>query len=489
METHAYELESECFDVERIAELGGEAVVRGGRHLFDRLPEALSGVSRVGVIGWGSQGAAQARNLRDSLSGGGIQVSVGLRKGSASTDAARRFGFSEADGSLAEMFDVIRRCELVVLLISDAAQAQLHTRIFDALRPGTTLALSHGFLGAYLDGIGGAFPEDVDVIAVCPKGMGPSVRRLYEQGSGINCSVAIEQNVTGRAGERALAWAVALGAPWCFGTTLESEARSDIFGERGILIGGLHGMVEALYRWHLVGGDSPEAAFIAASECITGPISEMISRAGPLGLYEALEPKQRHRFELAYALAYGPLRAILAEIYDEVALGNEIRSVIAAHGRLDAHPLSNVEGSAMWQVAARVRAERADEAPAAIDATSAGIYCAGMLAQVDELIEHGHPCSEVVNESIIEAVDSLNPYMHAKGVAHMVDGCSMTARLGARRWAPRFDYALSQQVLPWLCENVTPDRSLVERFLAHPIHQSFSACAALRPPGSIRVDV
>ncbi len=58
----------------------------------------------------------------------------------------------------------------------------------------------------------------------------------------------------------------------------------------------------------------------------------------------------------------------------------------------------------------------------------------------------GHPYSEICNESIIEAVDSLNPYMHARGVAFMVDNCSYTARLGSRKWAPRFDYILEQQV-------------------------------------------
>ena len=91
-----------------------------------------------------------------------------------------------------------------------------------------------------------------------------------------------------------------------------------------------------------------------------------------------------------------------------------------------------------------MRAKRVeDDIP--LDPFTAGVYCATMMAQIDVLLEHGHPYSEIANESVIEAVDSLNPYMHARGVAYMVDNCSTTARLGARKWAPRFDYTLTEQ--------------------------------------------
>ena len=76
--------------------------------------------------------------------------------------------------------------------------------------------------------------------------------------------------------------------------------------------------------------------------------------------------------------------------------------------------------------------------------TTAGVYIAMMMAQIDVLKRNGHSYSEIVNESVIEAVDSLCPYMHHKGVAFMVDNCSTTARLGSRKWAPRFDYILEQ---------------------------------------------
>merc|ERR1712217_853557 len=92
----------------------------------------------------------------------------------------------------------------------------------------------------------------------------------------------------------------------------------------------------------------------------------------------------------------------------------------------------------------QVRANRVEK-DIPLNPFTAGIYVATMMATVEILREHGHPYSEICNESIIEAVDSLNPYMHARGVAFMVDNCSYTARLGSRKWAPRFDYIPQQQ--------------------------------------------
>src|SRR5690242_11362245 len=160
---------SKVFNVERL-DFGTESeqVVKGGRNLFPLLPKAFAGIKQIGVIGWGSQGPAQAQNLRDSLVGTDITVKVGLRTGSASADAARAAGFTEADGTLGDMLDVVRESDLVLLLISDAAQAQLYPEVFAAMKPGATLGLSHGFLLAHLQNVGDDFPENINVIAVCP---------------------------------------------------------------------------------------------------------------------------------------------------------------------------------------------------------------------------------------------------------------------------------------------------------------------------------
>jgi ketol-acid reductoisomerase len=468
-----------------------ESIVRGGRDLFSRLPHAFEGIRQIGVIGWSSQGPAQAQNLRDSLAGTGITVKVGLREGSSSIPAAEKAGFTRASGTLGEMYEVIRESDLVLLLIADAAQAAEYEGIFKALHPGATLGLSHGFLLGHLQNVGASFPDNINVIGVCPKGMGPSVRRLYEQGAdvngaGINSSFAVQQDVTGRATDYALGWSVALGSPFTFQTTLESEYKSDIFGERGILLGAVWGIVEVLYRWFVRHGHSPDQAFINSVESITGPISRMISRHGLLALYESLEEQDKETFQRAYSLAYHPAFDILLEIYDEVASGNEIKSVVMAHARHKRYPMTKVDGTEMWQVGEKVRARRGSFATP-IHPVTAGIYVATMMAQVDLLREKGHPYSEIANESIIEAVDSLNPYMHYKGVAFMVDNCSTTARLGTRKWGPRFDSIFSQLTFPALDRGDPADVKLFEQFQNNPIHDVLAKCAELRPPVDIAV--
>lgn len=468
-----------------------EFIVRGGRDLFPRLADAFEGIRQIGVIGWSSQGPAQAQNLRDSLAGSGIIVKVGLREGSSSVPAAERAGFTKANGTLGEMYEVIAESDLVLLLIADAAQAEEYERIFAALRPGATLGLSHGFLLGHLKNVGASFPANINVIGVCPKGMGPSVRRLYEQGAdvngaGINSSFAVEQDVTGRATDYALGWSVALGSPFTFQTTLESEYKSDIFGERGILLGAVHGIVESLYRWFVRQGMSRDDAFIASVESITGPISKMVSRHGLLAVYESLDDADKETFRRAYSAAYHPAFEILLEIYDEVASGNEIRSVVMAKERHARYPMGKIDATEMWQVGTGVRARRGSFATP-IHPVTAGVYLATMMAQVDLLREKGHPFSEIANESIIEAVDSLNPYMHHKGVAFMVDNCSTTARLGARKWAPRFDYILSQLAFPALDRGAPADDELFERFRRSEIHDVLAKCAELRPPVDIAV--
>merc|ERR1712087_437772 len=144
--------------------------------------------------------------------------------------------------------------------------------------------------------MGESFPENMDVIAVCPKGMGPSVRRLYEQGkevngAGINSSFAVHQDVSGRATEITLGWGIAVGSPFMFETSLRSEYRSDIYGERGILLGAVHGIVESLFRRYMRQGMTPEMAFRESSDSITGNIVKIISKHVIKALYESLTGK------------------------------------------------------------------------------------------------------------------------------------------------------------------------------------------------------
>jgi len=321
--------------------------------------------------------------------------------------------------------------------------------------------------------------------------MGPSVRRLYEQGksvngAGINCSFAVHQDYTGNATDIAVGWAVAVGAPFAFCTTLESEYKSDIYGERCILLGAVHGMVESLFRRYTRAGMSDEEAFKQSVECITGPISKTISTKGMVAVYNMLDDAGKKVFQQAYSASLQPAMDICMEIYEDVASGNEIKSVVLAGSRFDRFPMGKIDGTYMWKVGAGVRAKRVEK-DIPLNPFTAGVYVATMMATIEVLREKGHPYSEICNESIIEAVDSLNPYMHARGVAFMVDNCSYTARLGSRKWAPRFDYILEQQAYTAVDAGAPVKQELITRFLNDPVHKALATCSSMRPSVDISV--
>ena len=117
---------------------------------------------------------------------------------------------------------------------------------------------------------------------------------------------------------------IAIGSPYTFQTTLESEYKSDIFGERGILLGAVHGIVESLYRWFVRQGLSEDEAFINSVESITGPISRTISRDGILAVYASLDEDDKDSFRRAYSSAYHPAFDILLEEGDSIALGHAV---------------------------------------------------------------------------------------------------------------------------------------------------------------------
>ncbi|XAR72560.1 Ketol-acid reductoisomerase [Bertholletia excelsa] len=495
------DFETSVFKKDKISLAGhDEYIVKGGRDLFPLLPDAFKGIKQIGVIGWGSQGPAQAQNLRDSLAEAksDIVVKIGLRRGSRSFAEARAAGFTEENGTLGDIWETVSGSDLVLLLISDSAQADNYEKVFSHMKPNSILGLSHGFLLGHLQSMGLDFPKNISVIAVCPKGMGPSVRRLYVQGkeingAGINSSFAVHQDVDGRATDVALAWSVALGSPFTFATTLEQEYKSDIFGERGILLGAVHGMVETLFRRYTEHGMDEDLAYKNTVECITGIISKTISTKGMLALYNSLSEDGKKEFEAAYSASYYPCMDILYECYEDVASGSEIRSVVLAGRRfyekdgLPAFPMGKIDQTRMWKVGERVRSKRPVGDLGPLYPFTAGVYVALMMAQIEVLRKKGHSYSEIINESVIEAVDSLNPFMHARGVSFMVDNCSTTARLGSRKWAPRFDYIITQQALVAIDNGAPVNRDLISNFLSDPVHGAIEVCAQLRPTVDISV--
>ncbi|KAF5948338.1 hypothetical protein HYC85_014295 [Camellia sinensis] len=356
------------------------------------------------------QGPAQAQNLRDSLVEAKSDIVVkmmciGLKKGSRSFAEAHTAGFREESGNLSDIWETITGSDLVLLLISDAAQADDYEKIFCHMKPNSILGLSHGFLLGHLKSMGLDFPKNMSVIAVCPKGMGPSVRRLYVQGNeingaGINSSFGVHQDVDGRATDVALGWSVALGSPFTFATTLEQEYKSDVFGERGILLGAVHGIVETLFRRYIENGMSEDLAYKNTVECITGNISKTISTQGMLAVYNSLSEDGKREFEAAYSASYYPSIDTLYECYEDVASCSEIRSVVLA-GRhfyekdgLPAYPMGKIDQTRMWKVGEWVRATRpvGDLGPSC--PFTAGVYVALMMAQALAAVNNGGPINQ-----------------------------------------------------------------------------------------------
>ena len=217
--------------------------------------DLLSGKT-VAVIGFGSQGHAQAQNLRDS----GINVVVGQRPGSANYELAKELGFEPVSaGEAAAKADVIQ------ILVPDEVQAQLYkNEIAPHLSAGKALVFSHGF-NIHFGQI--KPPSDVDVFMVAPKGPGHLVRRTYEEGVGVPCLIAVHQDATGRARDLALAYAKGIGGTRAgvIETTFKEETETDLFGEQAVLCGGLSELIRAGFETLVEAGYQPEVAYF---ECL-----------------------------------------------------------------------------------------------------------------------------------------------------------------------------------------------------------------------------
>ncbi len=210
----------------------------------------------VAVIGYGSQGHAQAQNLRDS----GISVIVGQRPGSANYEKAVEDGFEPVSArEAAEKADVIQ------MLVPDHIQAKLYREdVAPFMTSGKTLLFSHGFnihFGQIVP------PKDVDVVMVAPKGPGHLVRSEYVRGAGVPALVAIHQDASGQALQTALAYARGIGATRAgvMETTFQEETETDLFGEQVVLCGGVSELIKAGFETLVEAGYQPEIAFF---ECM-----------------------------------------------------------------------------------------------------------------------------------------------------------------------------------------------------------------------------
>ncbi len=273
---------------------------------------------KLAVIGYGSQGHAHALNLKES----GMDVRVGLRPGKSWDRAA-------ADGlAVVTVDEAVRQADLIMILVNDEFQAALYkSHIGPNLKPGKAIAFAHGFnihFGQVVP------PPEVDVIMIAPKGPGHLVRRVFTEGSGVPCLIAIHQDASGDARALALAYASAIGGgrAGVLETSFQEETETDLFGEQTVLCGGATALVKAGFETLVEAGYQPEIAYF---ECLheLKLIVDLMYEAGIAGM----------RYSISDTAEFGDLtrgdrvinehsRAAMREILREIQSGEFAREWI-----------------------------------------------------------------------------------------------------------------------------------------------------------------
>ncbi len=275
-------------------------------------PEGVLRNMRIAVIGYGSQGSAQAQNLRDS----GIAPIIGLRSRSSSRARAKRDRFEIETPERA-----VAHADIIAVLAPDHE----HKRLFDSLAPG---ALSGKAL-IFAHGLSVAFglvkpPPDCDVILVAPHGPGLRLRELYQAHKPFTAFWAVHQDASGKAAQIGRAYAMAIGCPSknLFPSSFREEAIGDIFGEQAVLCGGLVGLIEKGFDTLLRNGLSPENAYL---ECVyqLDLIIDLIKRHGPAGMFERISKTAAFGSLKNKDSLFGPdLRGRMQALYEQIEIGS-----------------------------------------------------------------------------------------------------------------------------------------------------------------------
>ena len=210
----------------------------------------------IAVIGYGSQGHAHALNAKES----GCNVIIGLYEGSKSWDKAVKQGFEVYTAA-----EAAKKADVIMILINDELQASMYKKDIEPnLEEGNMLMFAHGFnihFGQIVP------PKNVDVTMIAPKGPGHTVRSEYQAGKGVPCLVAVHQDASGKALDKALAYAQAIGGARAgvLETTFRTETETDLFGEQAVLCGGDCALMQAGYETLVEAGYDPRNAYF---ECI-----------------------------------------------------------------------------------------------------------------------------------------------------------------------------------------------------------------------------
>ena len=308
----------------------------------------------IAVIGYGIQGPGQAGNLRDN----GFNVIVGQRQG-------KTYDKAVADGwvpgkTLFSIEEAAEKGTIICMLLSDAGQIAVWPKLKKYLTKGKTLYYSHGFAINWQDRTGVVPPEDVDVVMVAPKGSGTSLRTMFLEGRGLNCSYAIYQDATGKAEEKCIAFGIGIGAGYLFQTTFHKEATSDLTGERGSLMGAIEGLFEAQYEVLRSHGHSPSEAFHETVEELTPSLAPLFGEKGMDWMYANCSTTAQ-RGALDWAPRFkAAIKPVMEWLYLSVENGTEAQISIDKNSLPDYREKLNAELQAMhdmemWRAAETVR--------------------------------------------------------------------------------------------------------------------------------------
>ena len=270
----------------------------------------------VAIIGYGSQGHAHAQNLKDS----GVDVVVGLRKGSPQEAKAKEAGLRVATPA-----EAAKQAGLISILIPDTAQKKVYEEdIAPHLDKTKTLLFAHGF-NVHFGQI--QPPKDVDVIMVAPKGPGKLVRREYTIGRGVPCLMAVHNDASGQAWDTALAYAEGIGGTRAevLRTNFKEETETDLFGEQAVLCGGVSELMKAGFETLVAAGYQPELAYY---ECVHEMklIVDLIYEGGLNGMRKGVSDTAEFGDYVAGERVIGEAsRTAMKEVLDDIQSGRFAR--------------------------------------------------------------------------------------------------------------------------------------------------------------------
>lgn len=285
----------------------------------DVQPEALKG-QRIVILGYGSQGRAQAMNLKDS----GFDVTIALRPGGKTWAQAEADGFKPKDAATA-----CKDANVISLLLPDTEQPKAYQNyVAPYLKAGTLLMFAHGFNIHY-----GTItpPKDVDVALVAPKAPGKLVRRQYEEGRGVPSLIAVHQDATGTAKARALAWAWGVGSAHAgvLETTFAEETETDLFGEQAVLCGGATELVQAGFETLVQAGYQPEVAYFEVLHELK-LIVDLLYEGGMARMHQFISDTAKYGdLTRGPRVVNGASRKAMREVLEEIRNGTFAREWIA----------------------------------------------------------------------------------------------------------------------------------------------------------------